>query len=61
MKVTIEISTDNAAFEDHAGTELSRILRKLADKVDVWNGANEFKLGLLDINGNKVGTARVEK
>lgn len=57
MKMTIEIDTDNAAFEDHAGTEMALILRKLAARVQDWNGANQFSLIVLDTNGNKVGTA----
>lgn len=56
MDITIEISTDNAAFEDCAGSELARILRKVANEVDDWPGANSLSIGLRDINGNKVGT-----
>lgn len=54
---TVNISTDNAAFEDNAGFEVARILRKLADRVEDWPGANDFSIGLLDANGNKVGKA----
>jgi len=54
---TLAIETENAAFED-AGSEVARILRKLADKVQAWPGANHFTIGLRDLNGNKVGTAQ---
>jgi hypothetical protein len=47
----VKISTGNAAFEDNAGTELARILRELADKLD-----NGETTGILrDYNGNRVG------
>lgn len=58
MKITIELTTDNAAFADgNAGREVSRILRKLATKVEDWDGETDFSARLLDFNGNKVGTA----
>ncbi len=55
MKLTIEISMDNAAFEVSPGTELARILRESARKVE---GAEADEIGIFslwDINGNKVG------
>ena len=58
MTITIEIKTDNAAFENQSGQEVARILRKLADQVESWPGANAFTLGLRDINGNKCGELR---
>jgi hypothetical protein len=61
MRLTIELSTENAAFTDgNAGIEVARILRAAADKIETWPGANEFKIGLRDINGNKVGALVVE-
>jgi hypothetical protein len=57
MGLKINIETDNAAFEDNAGIECARILRKVAQKIEDWSGANDFSLGLLDINGNRVGEA----
>jgi len=61
MKITLEIKTDNAAFEECAGNEVARILRVLADKVERWPGINEFKLSVMDINGNKVGFLQAEE
>lgn len=62
MQVTLNIRTDNAAFEDAgAGHEVARILRKLADKIEQWPGANEWHLALLDINGNRVGHAEASE
>ena len=55
MTIKLEIETDNAAFEDNAGSEVARILRHAANKIEGWPGANEFAIGLLDVNGNKVG------
>ena len=62
MTLKIEIDLDNAAFEPDAGSEVARILRALADKVSgchltVAGGA----INLRDINGNRVGGARIVK
>lgn len=66
----VEIHIDGAAFEDSA--EVSRILRDLADRVEVQvieeqvttNGASGLTEGswsVRDINGNTVGSAWVEQ
>lgn len=61
MKIHLALSTDNAAFEDAgAGTELARILRKIAGQLEDWPGDSEFTIGLHDANGNKVGTILAE-
>jgi hypothetical protein len=58
MKITIELSVDNEAFEPDAGTETAQILRKLAKHID-----GTFPMvgseSLYDINGNTVGTVSV--
>lgn len=57
FQVTIE--TDNAAFEEHG--EVSRILRKLADKMELCLDTNgtmrNTSIGgkIFDLNGNKCG------
>jgi len=54
MKFTLEINCDNAAFEDElVTTELGRILREIAQKVEDGE-ATEYRLAF-DINGNCVG------
>lgn len=64
MKLKIEIKMDNAAFDPYAGTEVARILRKLADKID-GDPVNGVGLGygltanLLDSNGKPCGKAKV--
>jgi hypothetical protein len=55
----IEIETDNAAFADHAPSEVARILRALADKLDHCHGLPGY-VPLHDLNGNKVGFAQEE-
>jgi len=59
MKFTLEINCDNAAFEDEPATELGRILREIAQKVEDGFlgslGATEYRLAF-DINGNHVGS-----
>jgi len=55
----IEIKTDNAAFTDHAPSEVARNLRDLADKMDHCHGLPAH-CPLHDANGNKVGFAQEE-
>ena len=55
----IEIRTDNAAFADHATSEVARILRALADKLDLMHGLPAH-CTLYDLNGNRVGFAQEE-
>lgn len=60
MTATITINCDNAAFTDHTGHELARILRRLADGVeyldcDSFGTEYNRNLALRDINGNEVG------
>lgn len=51
MKANLMIQMDNAAFEDNEISELARILRTLADKLE----ANNYDPPAIDSNGNKVG------
>ena len=53
--VKIEISTDNAAFEDQ-GCELARIFRELANKLEQGEHPSKVR----DINGNTVGSIQWE-
>ena len=57
-KFEMECGIENSAF-DHPGEELARILRKLADRVESWEGSisDDFHDLIMDANGNKVGTA----
>lgn len=48
----IEISTDNAAFQDDPGAEVARILREVAERVE----AGELSRTVRDYNGNGVGS-----
>jgi hypothetical protein len=61
MDFALSINMDNAAFADpYNGSEVARILRELADRID----GKELTMGewrpLQDINGNRVGAALVE-
>ena len=51
--ITIKINTDNAAFDDIASPEITRILHELADKINSDYSLDGCKLR--DINGNTVG------
>lgn len=59
MKATITISMDNAAFEEDAGAELSRILQDAAKKVQDFRTTDldsyDRYHNLKDVNGNTVG------
>ncbi len=58
MKAKIEIEMSNAAFEEAPASELARILRELANRVE----GDGDELGLIrDINGNTVGKFEVVK
>ena len=62
MKIIIEIDTDNAAFEENVGAEISRILRKLATDIDTEEDFDDgFSKPLNDINGNACGSIRTEE
>lgn len=56
--IHITIDIDNAAFEDAGGTEVARILRKLATQYE-HDGFYVFEK-LRDINGNTVGKAELK-
>lgn len=49
--VRLWIDTSNAAFDDHLGTEVARMLNVAADSVI----EGEYSFFFLDINGNSVG------
>jgi hypothetical protein len=69
MTTTIKITCDNAAFTECVGSELARILRECADKVDglqiedvqAEHGDHyNSVLHVHDLNGNRVGEMRFE-
>ncbi len=58
MKLTLEIEMDNAAFDQYAGDELSRIFQKIADKCEMLPGRANLSgesMEIRDSNGNKIG------
>ena len=57
MKATITIEMDNAAFEGGHATELGRILRALAERIED-DGPNYAPC--IDSNGNKVGEFNIQ-
>jgi hypothetical protein len=62
MKLKIVMTMDNAAFEEEnggSGTEAARILRKIADRIDGENCTVGDVTPCMDINGNRVGEAKV--
>lgn len=57
MKVLIEITCDNAAFEYQPEREVARILRDLAYRL--WESQGLKERVLVDENGNRVGKMEV--
>jgi hypothetical protein len=57
MQMNIKIKMDNAAFDPPYSRELVRILRRLADRIEVDPDCREFRL--LDYNGQPVGEAKI--
>lgn len=65
MKMKIEFSMDNAAFEDdYAGHEVARILEKLAGQCKHLNADGIFTImdeeRIMDVNGNTAGQVTVD-
>ena len=57
MKLVIEVSLDNAAFQEPNGhVEVERILKKYAQRTGTYGVYGDV---FRDINGNTVGTAEV--
>ena len=54
--LTVTIRTDNDAFAAHAPAELSRILRDLADRMDLHHDDGPAQGRLRDLNGHDVGS-----
>lgn len=61
MKFKLNIDCDNAAFQDDASHEVARILRELADRVEISGGQPLSDFNLYDTNGNRVGEAKFTK
>lgn len=51
----VKIDILNSSFVPSPGTEIARILRKLADKIEDTDA--DTTIYLFDVNGNKVGSA----
>lgn len=55
MRAVLTVEMDNAAFEADPRSELARILRELAKRVQA--GAGD-PIPVFDLNGNRVGELR---
>jgi hypothetical protein len=54
----VTILADNAAFDDDPSEEIHRILKELANNVNLLALRQEESFTLKDINGNTCGSAR---
>ena len=61
MTFKLEIATDNEAFDPYPGVEVARILRELSDKIECDRLHVGASYRLSDVNGNRVGEARVTR
>lgn len=60
--ITIRIRTGNAAFDDHEGGEVARIMRNAAKSISIAHDiASPQSFGLQDINGNTIGEVEIER
>ena len=59
-RFTLEIELENDAFHPHPEPELSRLLRIVAERLRLMEDIGEG-YPIHDINGNRVGTARIEE
>jgi len=58
VKLVIEMSLDNAAFNDWPGEEAGRVVGAAIDKLSFYGDEDE-ETDIFDLNGNRVGTAKV--
>jgi len=61
MKLTIEFSMDNSAFEDDANTEVETILKFTVKRLANADLGREFSFSVFDTNGNKIGACSVSE
>lgn len=65
MKLKIELTMDNAAFDGNAGHEAGRILRELGTDLSRIAGGEDmapfFPMKLRDLNGNTVGLVTLKE
>jgi hypothetical protein len=62
MDMIIKINVDNDAFYGGSrATELARILRDLARRIEAHSPVKSDEFTLRDVNGNRVGTAYLEE
>lgn len=57
VNLSLNLESENAAFEGSAAMETARILRALADSLEQ---GREGRFHLVDVNGNLVGKAFFE-
>jgi hypothetical protein len=59
MRLIIEISLDNAAFEDGGTDEAKRCVAAALERLRGCWGQSDAVVSVFDVNGNKVGKALV--
>jgi hypothetical protein len=60
MKLTIELTMDNAAFVDGGTEEVRRVLDGLCDRLPEPLDDTNGDITLHDLNGNWIGKARIQ-
>ena len=59
MKFTLTLTCDNAAFEGAPLSEIARILREQANKMERFYDQPTWSDSLRDLNSNTVGSAKI--
>lgn len=63
MQFVLSIDCDNGAFDGAPLSEIARILRETADRLEsgyLPNNLQPFAFGIYDINGNVVGSMALD-
>jgi hypothetical protein len=60
MNFQCKFNCDNAASDDIPEVEISRILREIADRIYFGDVPHDLHQNIRDVNGNVVGTFKIE-
>jgi len=61
MNLTIKINLDNVAFQGGRWLEVERILQSLIIRLQASSAEPPLEFKLFDVNGNSVGTLKLEE
>ncbi len=56
----MKVDWSNAAFDERTESEMERIFRRIIERLEEGDYLNGRHMNILDINGNIVGTFKVD-